>query len=317
MQWRKLFFKHFVKINCQSDDQVLVNLLFIFIVSLSLAYGGNECSIGEHSVVNDYNDVRKILKIFSSDEFSDQFCQGMSVCYREGPKKTCDFFEGFYKNALVSLKETGFGTCGMSKEELTLLKYYSTAGFTCLNSHLRGLETNAELSYLVEVMKNAIKKFPSYKGFVRRGVILPDSERSNYFEGNIVSDKAFLSSSTYQGFAFKKDQMIIFSRTGRMIMTVNNSSENEVLFEPNTKFKVLKSKSVEGRNFYVMREVVEGEDNEVSDEKILESIANMSWKQDYSSTDKWTCPKDNMALIPKEFKQKTTPDLVGLEKGSY
>lgn len=290
--------------------------LFPFVLTLNLAYGAKDCSINEQFAPTDnYENIEKILAKIDPDKFSDLFCQGLAVCHEDkSAKGACEFFESSYKNALKNLNEQKLGSCGMSKEELMILKYYTTAGYECFNSHLRGVKTNAKINYLVEVMKNAINKFPAYWGFVRRGTTLPDSIRKDYAKGKIVSDKAFSSSSTFQGFAFQKDQMLILSRTGRAVMTINNGSENEIIFQPDTKFKVLGVKSVNGRNFYVLREVFKGIEDDISDEKILEIVKTLPKKQDYFVTDKWTCPKDLKAPIPKKFKQKTTPDLIGYEK---
>ena len=207
--------------------------LLLFIILFNSAYGIEECSVNENFVVNDYKDVKKFLEEVPANKFSLQFCQSMSVCYGEkSSKTTCDFFEGFYEEALISLEKRKLGTCGMSKEELTLLKYYTTAGFTCLNSHLRGLKTNPNISYLVEVMKNAINKLPAYRGLVRRGARLPDSERDKYFEGNMVSDKAFMSSSTFQGFAFNFTEPDSSAHPWNITIRYNNFYRINVRLQP-------------------------------------------------------------------------------------
>jgi len=143
---------------------------------------------------------------------------------------------------------------GMSIEEITAIHTFTHDGFLELNSFLRtgksSASDNKSLIWFSQLIKSALRKLPVYRGWVRRGTKLPDAILDQYRPGKIVSDRAFVSTaSKYADFEHQEDlsrfakyphQMLIYSKRGRDVRLLSDiPMEHEVLFDSNTKFKVL------------------------------------------------------------------------------
>jgi len=161
---------------------------------------------------------------------------------------------------------------------------------------------------LVTKLRSALSKLPSYQGFVRRGAFLHSEALANHVQGAIVTYEGFTSASSGRGFT-SRDRMLIFSKTGKPIMGLSGMpQEQEVLFKSKTKFKVLYRSETNMNNFFILKEVIEGE----KDEKILEkeilnkleefkAIEKRGWQ-----ADRWVCPLDD-SKIPKSIVQEKVP----------
>ena len=97
----------------------------------------------------------------------------------------------------------------------------------------------------IEAIKNALQKLPAYEGPVIRGTDLPPEVIDQYRPGEIITEHAFLSTTTNPAVARSPTfagnvEFRIMSNTGRDISSFSVfPGEHEVLFPAGTKFLVL------------------------------------------------------------------------------
>lgn len=97
----------------------------------------------------------------------------------------------------------------------------------------------------IEALKTALDKLPPYDGPVVRGTNLPPEVLAQYRPGEVVTENAFVSTTTNpavaQSSAFSGNvEFRILSTTGRDVSSVSMyPHEQEILFPPGTKFYVL------------------------------------------------------------------------------
>ncbi len=134
----------------------------------------------------------------------------------------------------------------LSDEEVYALDLYKKSNISYeLNGCLRnGVGLNEEQKKIKEAVDRVLKKLPKYVGTVYRsldGFMIDDVEAfgERYKEGNIVREEAYTSTSTGVHDKRMAIQMIIQSKNGRD-MRKYNRLENEILFERNTIFKIIK-----------------------------------------------------------------------------
>jgi NAD:arginine ADP-ribosyltransferase len=189
----------------------------------------------------------------------------------------CDATQDLYKDALSTVNYRKAGTCAMTPEELTAVKYYSDSGYGCMNSYLREqTKKNENLEPLIEAMNSGLSKLPNYLGVVRRGGNLPASVRAKHTVGSTVDYPAFTSTSTAAGFG-SNDLFMIYSQTGKPIMGFSShAGEHEVLFRSGAKFKVLDVQNDgKGRSYFVMKEISgkkSTEEEAADDKKLLDLV---------------------------------------------
>ena len=101
-------------------------------------------------------------------------------------------------------------------------------------------------------------KMPAYAGVVRRGTNLPNSIREKQIRkvGGNIQFEGFLSTSARTDFNFSgKDQYLICSKNGRTIWDLSSfANEKEILFLPNSTFRVLQYKD-DGISRWLLAEV--------------------------------------------------------------
>ncbi len=149
-------------------------------------------------------------------------------------------------------------------EDLVAIKGYTSDDYKMLNTALRK-DDKAELKRLepyIEVAKSGLRQLPSYKGTVFRGTTLSPEQLARYKQGETITEKAFTSTSLDPNSAFYGNvKMKIESVNGKEISILSNvPQEKEVLFKPNTQFKVLNveiDKTTNVRTIY-MREITDG-----------------------------------------------------------
>lgn len=129
------------------------------------------------------------------------------------------------------------------KEEVMGIYSYTTNDiYRKLNSTLRRGKAADKKKYMptAEIIISGLKKLPEYKGEVVR--FERKKSVNSWGEGKVKTFKAFTSSSKKKGFCWSGNtKLIIKSKTGRFIgMMSRFKNEQEVLFLPKTKFKVLK-----------------------------------------------------------------------------
>jgi NAD:arginine ADP-ribosyltransferase len=136
-------------------------------------------------------------------------------------------------------------TAPWTSQDQSALADYTGPGHDDLNDALRTNIVDASQHARVEALNQALEKLPPYRGPVFRGADLPPDLLARYQPDAVVTERAFLSTSTEpgvaQGQAFAGNvEFRIFSRTGRDISSFSIfPSEHEVLFANGTQFYVV------------------------------------------------------------------------------
>lgn len=136
-------------------------------------------------------------------------------------------------------KVPGFTDCGLNEAEYAAIYDYTAEIYQTLNPALRKGYVDTDVTAFVSALTQGLNKIGKFKGWVKRGDNLSAQRKARYVPGAIVQDAGFMSTSINVGFR-GADQFQIYSRTGRYIAPLShNHSEEEVIFLPNTKFKVV------------------------------------------------------------------------------
>ncbi|MGB0455103.1 MAG: ADP-ribosyltransferase [Bacteriovoracaceae bacterium] len=141
------------------------------------------------------------------------------------------------------------------------IAYYSSNDYYDLNYSLRSvrnkdgslnqendkkrLKIKEKLQSYIEVTRDGLNLLPKFEGTVYRDLKLPERIKHHYHVGNIVSLEGFTSTSKLADLSSRVlhtvDKFIIKSISGRDISNISAESfEKEVLFKPDTKFKITK-----------------------------------------------------------------------------
>lgn len=147
-----------------------------------------------------------------------------------------------------------------------LWDYTTNDGYTTMNTALRSPSTMtaddlAVAKERIAMVDRGLTELPAQPGTSFRGTNLPADVVKEYQVGNVVSDKAFLSSSTdvvkAQEFQGSGNALIeIQGTSGREISKLSQfPSESEVLFGHGTKFEVLEVTDMGTYTKYVLKEV--------------------------------------------------------------
>ena len=198
--------------------------------------------------------------------------------------------------------------CGLNLLEYLVIRDYSGFYYSCMNRYLRNKDVKSPAGdAYVALLNRALDKLPNYQGIVLRGADLPKEIAEAHKKGNIVTYNAFTSTSTESGFP-ARDNFIMISKTGKPIMGLSSIAyEKEVLFKTGTKFEVLDTYSENGKNFYIMKESIEGQTPEAEKLSDLETIKKIKESESNGvKGDFWSCPK-NGDSIPKNVVQEVLP----------
>ncbi len=131
--------------------------------------------------------------------------------------------------------------CGLTDVEIFSIAFYSYTGSSAINTALRSNAPDrlTGVAALIIAINSGLKKLAPYEGQVKRGADLPKEILADHIPGNVVTYKAFTSSSTGGGFG-ASSRFIIEGKTGRYIAPLSHSpQEEEVLFPNGAKFKIL------------------------------------------------------------------------------
>lgn len=157
-----------------------------------------------------------------------------------------------------------------TNEEAKGLKEYTSDGFERINSALRGslVDENErkEALELAQKADQALRALPSYRGESYRGTSLPPEVINSLKVGGTFSDKGFLSTSSDRDVAeefaleVKGNQKPVFfsiqSKHGKDISGGSDlPSESEVLFAPNSKFKIKAVEEKDGVMYVQMAQI--------------------------------------------------------------
>jgi hypothetical protein len=131
---------------------------------------------------------------------------------------------------------------------------YTTGDYVPLNKALRSknpvqeLEKEPKLINQVIVLRAALQKMKSFKGLVYRGTHLKTATLAKHKIGEIVSYAGFLSTSTSREACENFVGNVLFVIHAKNGKAVRNYSqmpqEDEILFDHNSKFKILKKKKI-------------------------------------------------------------------------
>lgn len=141
----------------------------------------------------------------------------------------------------------------LEKEELEVINSYTRLSYKYWNSYLRGKisKISEDDSNKIKTLQNLFEKMPKYNGDVIRGVDIGDSRvfLNKFVPGEIVTMKGFVSTTISENsrelgnFIKDEDSSVIFKINSKSGMPIDGLSqypeENEILFNHNTKFKVV------------------------------------------------------------------------------
>ena len=149
-------------------------------------------------------------------------------------------------------------------EESAIIRYISSDSYKINESLRNGIELTQDQKEWVEVLDRALEKMPVYEGEVTRSLSFQLQGKEalrefldEYKIGNIKAYKAYTSTTvgnTYNSNG--KVQIKIVSKTGRDIRRFNKG-EQEILFERNKKFKIVKYEFYKGKHYFKMEELNE------------------------------------------------------------
>lgn len=135
-------------------------------------------------------------------------------------------------------------------ESVIALRAYTDSSYRKMNKALRGDEPMTDdVAYLIAQADKGLEEMPKYQDQVYRGATLPREVVSQYRVGEVIEERAFTSSSIDTDVAFDFARMrpgqvrtryTIQSKTGVYISRISEfgEDEREVLFRPNTRFRV-------------------------------------------------------------------------------
>jgi len=154
--------------------------------------------------------------------------------------------EAFVGAALRANIERKAPRYNMTDDELVALWGYTETHFMHINGSLKkGGEARKTVAPYVEKIKSALKKLPDHGGYVFRGASPRPETLQRHFEGAVVVYPAFLSASSERtianpDFNCAPYRFELLSKHGKLIRNYSSKPhEEEVLFTPGTKFKVI------------------------------------------------------------------------------
>jgi hypothetical protein len=167
----------------------------------------------------------------------------------ENPAK---FKRQIYIRSQAIRKKLALTDCNFTDEEIFAIFMYTTKLYRPINSILR--ENDAErvkkMKAFTSAIESGLDKIADYKGPVLRGANLPAAVYKEYCLDCVVSDLAFTSTSIDKQF-LGSHWLNLHSLSGKFIGPLSSSpSVNEVIFKPNTRFKIkkkLNSRDLKGR----------------------------------------------------------------------
>lgn len=258
------------------------------------------------------------LKLMASKSIDIDLCEfqracemGLSYTFKKAQKCT-----GGASRDLMNKK-----CSSLSDKEFLALRDYTGPYYQCMNSYLRQKKFQSPvIEAYIHHAEMALKKLPSYQGFVARGATLNREVRDLHQVGKIIVNDGFTSTSTAGGFN-GADNFLIYSKNAKMVMSISQlEMEYEALYPPGAKFEVLEKISLGDSYFYIMAEAVDGkpipsvEKNKILAEankfkySSLEKIQLASAQAEDKEYDYWECGADKK--LPKVVKQIHHPLMI-------
>lgn len=168
---------------------------------------------------------------------SEKEAEGFNALVKMLGGSTVDAVESF-KGYEAKAKKYGYPITGFQS---ALISNYSNGGYAAVNAKLRsGAWTPAQHVY-VKMVNKALAQMPAYTGTLTRNTSLTSEQLKKYLEvGHIIQEEAFMSTSTGDVFSGNVQFKVtgIGKRGASIKKLSNHASENEVLFQARTFFKV-------------------------------------------------------------------------------
>lgn len=147
--------------------------------------------------------------------------------------------------------------------EALCVREYTGSLYSPVNEYLRANRKpkDEDFEKYIKVTNSGLEKLQKYKGSVYRGADLTPEQINEYKKafkkGEVWTEKGFTSSSMEKQSAFKGSvRYEIISKTGVIIEDLSKfQHEKEVLFKPNTKFKILEIRENNEKISIIMEEL--------------------------------------------------------------
>lgn len=219
------------------------------IVAGALTAGFGAAAVAAAKTASIANKVRKYADRIGGIIGDIKFLKKLNIRDPPAPKKP---ILQRLKNLWEKVKESFSGRKKPAQAELTqndvdALGSYTGAGSRDINSALRTDNISPAQQARIDDVNAALAKLPDHEGVVYRGTQLPRDVIDSYKEGEVVTEKAFTSSSVNPGGAFNGDTRFrIVSKTGKDVSPYSTAQqaghmEDEVLFKSGTKFNVTRN----------------------------------------------------------------------------
>ena len=171
--------------------------------------------------------------------------------------------------------EVGLSLAKLSDAEILAIDTYKGGEFDSINEALRDMDTKSRWSWLppgvrqtlqlevwrpaIELAVSGLAKMPVYKGWVQRIVSFGPEDVQRYPVGEEVTETAFTSTTANGAPPYGGNVTFqIYSKTGKQISSFDGeyTTEDEVLFPPMTKFKVISKKQIRKNEWLIrMKEI--------------------------------------------------------------
>jgi hypothetical protein len=127
-------------------------------------------------------------------------------------------------------------------EQEAAIRDYSDSGYRKINEQLRTRVFTQRTRRKINILASALEGLPNFEGDVFRGAAIEERLLRKYQRvGQIITERAFISASRSPSKAFSGNvRFYIISKRGKEIdQSSAYPEEEEVLFLPDTRFKVL------------------------------------------------------------------------------
>ena len=160
---------------------------------------------------------------------------------------------------IMEQAESRIASYGLTKEEKSaIITYVSSASYMINDMLRRDMKLTGMMANLSRNLSKALEKMPSYKGTVNRSLFFYDEQIKQEFIDSLkekeITFKSFLSASKEVYDDGDDIRLIIKSKNGKDL-TALNENEKEVLFDKNSKFKLVKSYEKDGKLFFELKEL--------------------------------------------------------------
>ncbi|MDO3651212.1 ADP-ribosyltransferase [Nocardia mangyaensis] len=178
--------------------------------------------------------VRKVLQL-----------RGLTDDVAAAMKSAWKAVEDLYNRLRAPGRPSKVSAAKLTDKDLDALGSYTGGGYRDINRALRDGNVRPDQQDRIDNINSALNKLPSKEGTMYRGTDLSPEVLASYKEGEVVTEKAFTSTSSDPGRAFPGNtRFTVESKTGKDVAPYstaeqNGMVENEVLFRSGTKFHVV------------------------------------------------------------------------------